>query len=165
MFVSSAICRAIQVADGPHRENGSGVNWRALHFTISPEQTECRPTTAARQPAHGSVTRPVLYLALENSTVPFRSKCLSGNSHATPCVIGTRLKHSVSNGLNTWWLWNNTFFTCTPKSSASLPSFTATLLQRCIYRLMAIMIYSGDSIWCSAFKQSQKKAQRCLLSV
>lgn len=30
---------------------------------------------------------------------------------------------------------------------------------------MAIMIYSGDSIWYSAFKQSQKKAQRCLLSV
>lgn len=58
----------------------------------------------SRQIAHWSVTQPVLYLALENWTVPFLSKYTSGNSHATPCTVGTWLQHSVSNSLSTGWL-------------------------------------------------------------
>lgn len=55
MSVSSAVCRAIQVADGPHWENGSGVKCVTLQFTVSPADG-----AQARRPAHWSATEPVL---------------------------------------------------------------------------------------------------------
>lgn len=149
MSVSSAVCRAIQVADGPHWENGSGVKWTTLQFTNSPADG-----AQARRPARWPVTKPVL--SLDNSTVTHcRKHWLCASSNSTPAIIIARWRHSVWKGLSQTHSMSihstSTKFHCDPPT------------ERRVYRLMAIITRSCDVITYSHTK-SKNNGQRCLLS-
>lgn len=103
MFLSAAFPRAIQVADGPHRENGSGVNWRTLHCTISPRADRLH-TDQWPNPSSIPCSRKL------NCAI-FLANTRLGTANATPCIVGsTWLQHSVSNSLSTGWPVNHNAF-------------------------------------------------------